>query len=386
MFSSFRVIPKSRSWRCVFLLAAFSLGLVVIYGRKPTPGRIFSHQRVIPTGQVQLLYEDIRSIIPANIPAIPADSGESACSLQNTVRKQPRYLQRRFNFSTPVFQWAGSFTEQAYQRLGHLAPPYGWMGIPPAVVRSTLELLSSPSSGHLVERRSHNQCLRCAVVGNGGILRGSGQGWDIDDHDLVFRVNGAVTWGFERDVGTKTSFYGFTVNTLKHSLVLYHKDGFTRVPQGPDTRYIFIPSNIRDYVMMASAIRRENVPTGEDIGDRPRTYFGNSSQEHFRMLHPDFISYLIEHFLKSPLLTNSKTRHLYMPSTGALMLFAALHTCDQVSAYGFITRNYAAFSNHYYDTVMTPLRFYANHDLRMEGRLWEALHHQKILYLYTRNH
>ncbi|CAL8265465.1 alpha-N-acetylgalactosaminide alpha-2,6-sialyltransferase 2 [Gadus morhua] len=381
MMRFLRVIQKWSSWRCVFPLAALSLGMVVVYGWKPTLSAFFSHQSVIPTGQVQLLYEDDTSIIPAN-----QQSDESACSLPNTVRKLHRFPQIRFNFSTPVFQWAGSFTEKAYQRLRLLAPPYGWMGIPPALVRSTLGLLSSPTSGHLVERRSPDQCLRCAVVGNGGILRGSGQGRDIDDHDLVFRVNGAVIQGFERDVGTKTSFYGFTVNTMKHSLVLYHSDGFTRVPQGPDTRYIFIPSNIRDYVMMASAIRREYVPTGVDFGDRPKTYFGNSSREHFRMLHPDFISYLTEHFLKSHQLTDSKMRHLYMPSTGALMLFAALHTCDQVSAYGFITTNYAAFSDHYYDSVMTPLRFYANHDLRMEGLLWELLHHQKIIQLYTREH
>lgn len=38
--------------------------------------------------------------------------------------------------------------------------------------------------------------------------------------------------GFEEDVGTKTSFYGFTVNTMKNSLISYKKLGFTSVPQG----------------------------------------------------------------------------------------------------------------------------------------------------------
>ena len=38
--------------------------------------------------------------------------------------------------------------------------------------------------------------------------------------------------GFERDVGTKTSFYGFTVNTMKNSLISYSSLGFTSVPQG----------------------------------------------------------------------------------------------------------------------------------------------------------
>jgi hypothetical protein len=41
-----------------------------------------------------------------------------------------------------------------------------------------------------------------------------------------------VIKGFEQDVGTKTSFYGFTVNTMKNSLISYQHLGFTSVPQG----------------------------------------------------------------------------------------------------------------------------------------------------------
>ena len=50
-------------------------------------------------------------------------------------------------------------------------------------------------------------CLSCAVVGGGGGLVGSRQGASIDGHDLVFRVNVALTKGFERDVGTKMNLY-----------------------------------------------------------------------------------------------------------------------------------------------------------------------------------
>lgn len=140
---------------------------------------------------------------------------------------------------------------------------------------------------------------------------------------------------------------------------------------------------------------------------------------------------LIDRFLKSPQL--EQYRDLYMPSTGALMLLAALHTCDQVnkppvfpffflslkfllikafylllewpqnllvqlllnrccacwvfpqvSAYGFITENYEDFSDHYYDKEIKPLVFYANHDMEMEGRLWKQLHSQNVLRLYQR--
>ncbi|KAM4598307.1 alpha-N-acetylgalactosaminide alpha-2,6-sialyltransferase 2 [Polymixia lowei] len=339
--------------------------------------RVFSQQRELDNSRSRDDDRNLWSITTAT----EDETIEGPCSLRRAIRRDP-FLRQRFNFSVPVLQWAGSFSKAAWQRLRNRAPPYGWKTLPLDVVQSTLALLSSPPRSRLFERRSHDRCVRCAVVGNGGILNGSRQGQAIDGHDLVFRVNGAVTKGFEDDVGTKTSFYGFTTNTMKHSLILYRSDGFTKVPQSPDIRYVFIPSNIRDYVMMAAAIQGLTVTSGEDAGDRPSRYFGNKPPEYFKILHPDFITYVTQSFLKSPLLTHSRTSHLYMPSTGALMLLLALHTCDQVSAYGFITRNYADFSDHYYDSVKRPLRFFANHDMRMESWLWESLDNRRIMQLY----
>ncbi|KAI5931458.1 alpha-N-acetylgalactosaminide alpha-2,6-sialyltransferase 2 isoform X5 [Manis javanica] len=296
------------------------------------------------------------------------------------------HFQDVFNLSTPVLLSGALFTQDLWDSLSQHKAPYGWQGLSRQAITSTLSLLNGSESARLfaASRPPLRGCIRCAVVGNGGILNGSGQGLNIDAHDYVFRLNGAVIKGFENDVGTKISFYGFTVNTMKNSLISYWNLGFTSVPQGQDLRYIFIPSDIRDYVMLRSAILGEPVPEGPDKGDRPQTYFGpEASASKFKLLHPDFISYLTERFLKSKLI-NTSFRDLYMPSTGALMLLTALHTCDQVSAYGFITENYWKFSDHYFERVKQPLIFYANHDLPLEATLWKNLHKAGILQLYQR--
>ncbi|XP_042309892.1 alpha-N-acetylgalactosaminide alpha-2,6-sialyltransferase 2 isoform X2 [Sceloporus undulatus] len=324
-----------------------------------------------------------------------SSKGESLChsreksslcpwSLKSKVKSDPT-LGRQFDFDGPVLMWSHHFTAEAWDRLKERRVPYGWHGLPYAVIASTVQLLNDSANSRLFNKTtSPDGCIRCAVVGNGGILNGSHQGKEIDAHDFVFRLNGAVTKGFEEDVGTKTSFYGFTVNTMKNSLIAYAEYGFTQIPKSKDIQYIFIPSDVRDYLMLKSAILGIPVPEGYDKGDKPQKYFGlDASAGKFKLLHPEFMYYLTERFLKSEII-NTQYGHLYMPSTGAIMLLTALHTCDQVSAYGFITDNYKTFSDHYYEHQKKPLVFYANHDMLLEAELWKSLHQVGIMKLYQR--
>uniref|UniRef100_A0A8C3JWM6 alpha-N-acetylgalactosaminide alpha-2,6-sialyltransferase n=1 Tax=Calidris pygmaea TaxID=425635 RepID=A0A8C3JWM6_9CHAR len=316
----------------------------------------------------------------------PLPSQPSRCPLSVVARaKADPTFGEIFRFDTPVLMWDQHFTPETWDRLKTRHVPYGWQGLSHTVVGSTVQLLNASANRHLFDRDTFpGGCVRCAVVGNGGILNSSRQGKAIDAHDLVFRLNGAVIKGFEEDVGTKISFYGFTVNTMKNSLIAYEEYGFTQIPQAKDLRYIFIPSDIRDYMMLKSAIQGSPVPEGSDKGDKPQKYFGpEASAEKFKLLHPDFLQYLTARFLRSELL-NTQYGSLYMPSTGALMLLTALHTCDQVSAYGFITSNYEQFSDHYYELEKKPLVFYANHDMMLEAALWRRLHRAGIITLYQR--
>lgn len=120
------------------------------------------------------------------------------------------------------------------------------------------------------------------------------------------------------------------------------------------------------------------------IPHSPSKYFGaDVSAEKLKMYHPDFVRYLRNRFLSSSTL-QGKYKNIYRVSTGASMLLAALHTCDEVSAYGFMTSDYQNYSDHYFDRSFHPVVFYVNHDLRMEMNLWQQLHRWDLIRLYQR--
>lgn len=369
--------PRGRLLWLLLLSAAASGILVVLYSAPephPSPG---AHARNTTLSQ---------GVFQLNTLNVGTRKGQACPRPLRQAIQRHRHFRGLFNLSAPVLLWGGLLGPELWDSLSRHKAPYGWQNLSRQAITSTLNLLNSSESAELFAALGDlpRPCIRCAVVGNGGILNGSRQGRNIDAHNFVFRLNGAVVEGFEHDVGAKTSFYGFTVNTMKNSLHTYWRLGFTSVPQGQDLRYIFIPSDIRDYLMLRSAILGVPVPEGPDKADRPDAYFGpHASARKFKLLHPAFISYVTKRFLKSKLI-NTNFGDLYMPSTGALMLLTALHTCDQVSAYGFITSNYWKYSEHYFDRKKQPLVFYVNHDLPLEATLWRDLHKAGILWLYQR--
>uniref|UniRef100_A0A3B4A2X8 alpha-N-acetylgalactosaminide alpha-2,6-sialyltransferase n=1 Tax=Periophthalmus magnuspinnatus TaxID=409849 RepID=A0A3B4A2X8_9GOBI len=73
-------------------------------------------------------------------------------------------------------------------------------------------------------------CITCAVVANGGVLWRSKKGAEIDSHDYVFRVNGAVTKGFEEDVGNRTDVYVHTAHSITQSEIVLWRYHYERAP------------------------------------------------------------------------------------------------------------------------------------------------------------
>uniref|UniRef100_A0A8C2Z050 alpha-N-acetylgalactosaminide alpha-2,6-sialyltransferase n=1 Tax=Cyclopterus lumpus TaxID=8103 RepID=A0A8C2Z050_CYCLU len=253
-----------------------------------------------------------------------------------------------------------------------------------AALVETLSVLNSSANRRLLDdwkqRGNDSECVRCAVVGNGGILKDSEKGEEIDGHHYVFRTNGAIIKGFEPDVGSRTTHYTFSTNTMRNSMRAYGPLSALR----QETRYVFLPDNERDYLLMKAAATHTPVERGPEQAKDPCSYFGEDvSVEKLKMYHPDFIRYLRNRFLRSKVL-KTKYKAGYRPSTGAVMLLAALHTCDQVSAYGFMTPDYRKYSDHYYDRSYRPVGFFVNHDLHLETSLWQQLHRAGLIRLYMR--
>ncbi|KAH0629530.1 hypothetical protein JD844_011653 [Phrynosoma platyrhinos] len=286
----------------------------------------------------------------------------SSCpdSLQIKAAKSD-WLKDVFLPNITMFMDRSHFSDSEWERMEHFPPPFGFMELNYSLVKEVITMLP-PKPYHQI-LLAHNsssktsRCTTCAVVGNGGILNNSRMGEEIDSHDYVFRVSGAVIKGYEKDVGTRTSFYGFTAYSIMASLVSLHNRGFKKIPMGKEIKYLHFLEGARDYEWLKALLL--NVKVRKGFLD----YYG---------------------FLRSNSLDKPYWR-IYRPTTGAFLLLTALHLCDQVSAYGYITEGYQKYSDHYYDKQWKPLIFYTNHDFNLEQMVWKKLHDEKIMKLYQRS-
>ncbi|KAK9529558.1 hypothetical protein VZT92_013641 [Zoarces viviparus] len=151
-------------------------------------------------------------------------------------------------------------------------------------------------------------CRSCAVVGNSGNLRQSGNGNLIDSHNSVYRMNKAVTRGFEKDVGNRTTYH------------FLYPESAVDVARG--VSLVLLPFKLRDMEWLTSALSTGQVKmTYMRVKDRVE-----ADKDKVLVVNPAFFKYANDRWTEG---------HGRYPSTGMLAIIFALHTCDQVSVFGY---------------------------------------------------
>uniref|UniRef100_A0A8C3DY22 Uncharacterized protein n=1 Tax=Corvus moneduloides TaxID=1196302 RepID=A0A8C3DY22_CORMO len=151
-----------------------------------------------------------------------------------------------------------------------------------------------------------SHCRTCVVVGNSGQLKGSSHRLLIEIHDWMLRMNRAKITGFELDVGMRTTYH-----------LMYPESAVTL---RPNVHLVLIPFKPL-WTCITSALHfgvvgHWPVPTGL-----------RQPQYHVLILSPAFLKYIHDNW------TQHHGRRY--PSTGFTALLFALHTCQQVSVFGF---------------------------------------------------
>ncbi|XP_073323767.1 ST3 beta-galactoside alpha-2,3-sialyltransferase 8 [Pagrus major] len=173
------------------------------------------------------------------------------------------------------------------------------------VMSAMFQVISSPTVDF---KPLPDRCRSCAVVGNSGKLRQSGNGKLIDSHGSIIRMNKAVTRGFEKDVGNRTThhfLYPESAVDIKHGVSL-----------------VLLPFKLRDLEWLTSALSTGTVKmTYMRVKERVE-----ADKDKVLVVNPGFFKYVNDRWTE---------RHGRYPSTGMLAIIFALHICDQVSVFGY---------------------------------------------------
>ncbi|XP_078684720.1 alpha-2,8-sialyltransferase 8F-like isoform X2 [Branchiostoma floridae x Branchiostoma belcheri] len=228
----------------------------------------------------------------------------------------------------------------------------------------------------------------CSVVGNGGILKGSGCGEEIDASEFVFRCNTApldnIYW---EDVGKRTNFI-----TMNPGMVSYRYDNFGKSKKGnsmikratlPRKRKAMKEGRdkfLRDLSVYADSYLFIEAFLYELNAKRAFLAHEVLRESHAKNTviypHPDFVrsthSYWQERGVKAP-----------RASTGLLVVTVATQMCDEVRLYGFwpfhSDRNNTRLTEHYYDNALPS----NSHKITDEFKELQRLHNAGVIRLTT---
>ncbi|XP_078655709.1 CMP-N-acetylneuraminate-beta-1,4-galactoside alpha-2,3-sialyltransferase-like [Branchiostoma floridae x Branchiostoma belcheri] len=225
----------------------------------------------------------------------------------------------KFNTNLPLFVKKGFREWRGLMDDGHDKLPFYLSDQDCKMVDQLLDLL--PSSDHPV-LAGGGKCLRCIVVGSSGLVSGQNLGSTIDKYDVVMRMNAAPVRGYEKDIGSKTTFR------------FIYPESATLKDVDSDADYVLVPYKTDDLAWLLAVIQKEK-PEGtfwKEIGDTL-----NVDPSRIRVLNPQVArSTSYEH-----------VGMMNVPTIGTIAVVAAFHFCDMVDIVGFGLRHDKPY--HYFE-------------------------------------
>ncbi|XP_019618984.1 PREDICTED: alpha-N-acetylneuraminide alpha-2,8-sialyltransferase-like isoform X1 [Branchiostoma belcheri] len=210
----------------------------------------------------------------------------------------------------------------------------------------------------------------CSVVGNGGILKGSGCGKEIDASEFVFRFNMAPMGDkYSRDIVNKTNLI-----TINPSMIDYR---YTKGKgKGIDVKSLTHDlSAYRDsYLWIWALLSQSNARSAFKVQEALQ---GASARNQVNVIFPyPLVTGAIISFWK-------KHISAQRPSSGLLLASLATQMCEEVRLYGFwpfhADRNNRRLTQHYYGNAL-PTKV---HKIPLELRQLQILHNNGIVRLTT---
>uniref|UniRef100_A0A9L0K0L0 Alpha-2,8-sialyltransferase 8E n=1 Tax=Equus asinus TaxID=9793 RepID=A0A9L0K0L0_EQUAS len=202
-----------------------------------------------------------------------------------------------------------------------------------------------------------SQFKKCAVVGNGGILKNSRCGREINSADFVFRCNlPPISEKYTMDVGVKTDVVTVNPSIITESFHLEKRRRSTspfRVLQVYENASVLLPAfyNTRNTDV---SIRVKYVL--DDFESPQAVYY----------FHPQYLVNVSRYWLS----LGVRAKRI---STGLILATAALELCEEVHLFGFwafpMNPSGLYITHHYYDNVKPRPGFHA-----MPSEIFNFLH------------
>nr|XP_027306488.2 alpha-2,8-sialyltransferase 8F isoform X2 [Anas platyrhynchos]XP_038030856.1 alpha-2,8-sialyltransferase 8F-like isoform X2 [Anas platyrhynchos] len=200
----------------------------------------------------------------------------------------------------------------------------------------------------------------CAVVGNGGILKNSSCGAEIDRSDFVFRCNLPPTTGsISKDVGNKTNLV-----TVNPSIIAQKYNKLNE----KKTEFVENIAVYGDAFLLLPAFSfRSNTATSFKVYHTLQEFKATQRAIFF---HPTYLKSLAQFW-------RTKGVKAYRLSSGFMITSAALELCENVKLYGFWPFSKSTekmpISHHYYDNQLPKPGFHAmpkeyNQILQLHGK------------------